>query len=269
MSMKKNIILFPECWEDVRQREWEYLLSLRVKIAVTPGIELKDVKRAWCRYVLKERGCRMSSAQAYILCNQLSKTLDWMWRENPGNGTVELTYDSTVNLLPRWKGLLGPASHGADLTFGEFRVAVQMMNAYTTTHERIYLYRLAGMLYRPVVKGKKEPFSISRMDVYQERLKKMPESLLWGVYAWFASFCNYLFSGIFILDGMEVCFSPLFEAGKSEGPSLGMNSVLFSIAESGIFGNVDEVDNTQLMRVLMKLLDDKQKADNLLKQMKK
>lgn len=265
----KKIIEFPTDWDEVRPAEWEYLLKLRQKLATKKGISLLDVKRDWCRYVLESRGAKINRYQAYILVNQLANTLDWMWKTDE-SGTVTLTFDSTVNLLPVWKRLLGPASHGADLTFGEFRTAVQMMNTYTTTHDVMYLQCLAGMLYRPVIRQKKEPFILERMNEYQQRVRKMPGELLWGIYVWFSSFCQFLFTGTFVIDGNEVCFSSLFEK-KSEnvGPSLGMNSILFSVAESGIFGNVADVDNTQLMQVMLKLLDDKQKADNLLKQTKK
>lgn len=92
-----------------------------------------------------------------------------------------------------------------------------------------------------------------------------------GVYCWMASFCEFLFNGTFILDGCEVCFASIFtSSGKDNTPeqSLGMNSILFSVAESGVFGGIEEVDNTQLLRVLLKLLDDKQKADAILKSAK-
>jgi hypothetical protein len=48
-----------------------------------------------------------------------------------------------------------------------------------------------------------------------------------------------------------------------------MNSVLYSVAESGVFGNVDATDDTQLLRVMMKLLDDKQRADEMMRNLKK
>ena len=50
--------------------------------------------------------------------------------------------------------------------------------------------------------------------------------------------------------------------------SLGMNSVLYSVAESGIFGNADATDDTLLLRVMMKLLDDKQRADEMIRNLK-
>ena len=44
-----------------------------------------------------------------------------------------------------------------------------------------------------------------------------------------------------------------------------MNGVLFSVAESGVFGNFDETDNTLLLKVMMKLLSDKMQADEILR----
>lgn len=55
------------------------------------------------------------------------------------------------------------------------------------------------------------------------------------------------------------------DANKPIERSLGMSGILFSVAESGIFGNIEKADDTLLLRVLMKLLDDKYKADALLK----
>lgn len=47
-----------------------------------------------------------------------------------------------------------------------------------------------------------------------------------------------------------------------------MNSVLYSVAESGIFGNADATDDTLLLRVMMKLLDDKLRADEMIRNLK-
>ena len=48
-----------------------------------------------------------------------------------------------------------------------------------------------------------------------------------------------------------------------------MNSILFSVAESGVFGNARATDDTLLLRVMMKLLDDRQRADELMRNLKK
>lgn len=284
--MKHKGIEFPECWEEVRPTEWLHLLKIRDKLMRQPGLELVDIKREWCAYVLKNRGYRFrSNVEDMRLVDGLAKTLDWMWRagedeERQGGTVVELTYDCTVNLLPAWRYLRGPMSHGADLTFGEFRQAAAVVNKFNAEHDPADLQALCGILYRKPVKDKgcimREPFRPQQMNRYMGLVRDMPVWVQWGIYAWFAYFCQYLFTGTFLIDGLELCFAPVFDRHKKSKDAepgviqnLGMNSVLYSVAESGIFGNVDATDDTLLLRVMMKLLDDKQRADEMLRNLKK
>lgn len=273
--MAKSIIEFPECWEEITTREWVYLLKLRQMLIVLNGkADLIDIKRMWCRYVLKSRGVSSfrRSTDFNILTDRLASTLDWQWRVT--DNVIELTFDSTVNLLPSWHIYHGPASHGADMMFGEFRYAVTQMNDFTQNNDIAALNNLCAVLYREVdYNGERIPFTQSVMRDNADRFNAMPVYLRWGVYAWFASFCKFLQDGVFVIDGQEITFAPLFKGGSGNGDavgsqSLGLNSILFSVAETGVFGSIDDVDNTQLVRVLLKLLDDKQKADSLLKSIK-
>lgn len=278
--MKKEDVIFPDCWEEVLPSEWQYLLKLRHKLMTQKGVTLKDVKIEWCRFVLHNRRFRQDVGKTdfLILIYELSNTLDWMWGVNDDQ-FIELTFNSTVNLLPRWGKLVGPLSHGGDLTFAEFRHAVILFNQYNATQESIYLSCLVGMLYRKPGKnvGKKtfdgqyrEEFNPARIDLYAKRIEVMPEWVQYGVYAWFAHFCDYLLTGEFIVDGSQVCFSSIFERkkeseGDNQSQNLGMNAILFSVAESGIFGNLDEADKQPLLRIMLKLLDDKQRAESFSK----
>lgn len=277
--MKEKDIQFPECWEEVKPAEWLHLLKIRNKLTyVGVGITLRDIKREWCRFVLVNRGFRMGKKNVddFVLIDKLTETLDWMWQVSEDGKEVELIYDSTVNLLPSWGRYRGPLSHGADITFAEFRHAVTLMNLYNQDKDVITLRALCGTLYRlpgmdPRRKkfdGKyREDFHPSRTTLYAERMKLMPEWIMWGIYCWFAYFCQYLIEGDFILDGKQVSFSSIFERNTASGnkQDIGMNSILFSVAESGIFGNVQEADNELLLKIMLKLLDDKQRADSLLK----
>jgi hypothetical protein len=288
--MKKDKELeFPDCWEEVLPAEWMYLLKLRETLIVRQGITLRDVKCAWCDFVLRNRGLRGTDKTAYLLLvdKLADKHLGWMWHVGE---EVELTFDSTVNLLPKWRGLVGPRDHGEDLTFGEFRHATALMNAYNDTGDFTNLLAFCGTLYRKPGKkvGKsdfdgnyRESFHPSRLELYANRARLMPPHIAWGIYAWFGAFCKHLLEGAFIIDGKEVSFAPLFtrkkggdrngdngSSGSSSGQDLGLASIRFSVAESGIFGNAAETDATPLLQVLMKLLDDKQRADAMLESIK-
>lgn len=284
----KTQIEFPDCWEEVKPLEWLHLLKNREKLMTKPGISLIDVKREWCAYVLKNRGYVFrSKVRDMLLVNDLADTLTWMWQSvedtrNDGAVVAEmvLTYDSTVNLIPEWRYLRGPMSHGADMTFGEFRHAAAAVNRYNSEHNPVDLQALCAILYRPSVKKKgcvaREPFREQYMNRYMGLVERMPGWMQWGIYAWFAYFCEYLFTGIFIIDGLKLCFEPVFARSKrdkdarpDEVQNLGLNSILYSVAESGVFGNARATDDTLLLRVMMKLLDDKQRADEMMKNFKK
>ena len=278
-----NEIEFPDSWDEVLPSEFYHILKLRNKLMNVKGVTLADIKLDWCRFVIQNRGIRPVNKQTdyYLLIYKLSQTLEWMWRVDD-EGVVELTFTTTANLFPEWKNLRGPLSHGADLSFSEFRHAVILFNQYNETHEPELLDCLVGILYRKKgpFYGKKnfdgryrEDFMPARIDLYASRVRVMPAHLKYGVYLWFAYFCEYLLSGEFIVDGSQVCFAPVFERKKddsqSDMQSIGMNSILFSIAESHIFGKVSETDEQPLLKIMLKLLDDKQRADYLLNKTKK
>lgn len=275
--MEKKEIIFPDCWEELTPSEWQYLLKLRAKLESDNRINLMDVKREWVHFVLKGRGWRdgFRAVEPLVVIENAARSLEWMWRVYE-NGVIELTFDSTEQLLPKWRKYRGPKSHGADLTFGEFRHALTYCNAYTQEHRPEMLTALCGVLYRRAGISElgqwRESFNENLMNYYGNRIYLMPDYLKWGVYAWFSSFCRFLTEGTFIIDGHEVCFAPVFSRSKGEDPadqSLGLNSILFSVAESGVFGSMKETDHAPLLRVLMKLLDDHNKAEALRKEMKK
>ena len=275
---KEKDIEFPDSWDELTPREWTFLLRLRHALAEQRGITLQDVKRAWCFQTLRWRGLkfrRKDAVDGMNLVDRLSRTLDWMWRTGEEDGSVALDFRTTKNLLPRWKNLEGPQSHGAGLTFGEFRAATAAMNLYTQDHMPSDLLALVAILYRrPDGQGKRLPFDPDLLPAYMRAAKRMPPWLQWGVYAWFASFCQYLTEGTFLIDGQEVCFAPVFarrdpDAPRPSGQDLGLNSILYTVAESGVFGTADDTDRAPLLRVLLKLLDDKQRADELMKRYKK
>ena len=277
--IKDKHIDFPDCWEEVSPDEWVYLLDLRHKLMTRRGVTLTDVRRAWCAFVMKRRGYKFrhkNDTDDMILVDRLAGTLDWMWSvESEGDSLlVTLTVDTTQNLLPEYRGLHGPQSHGADLTFGEFRAATAAMNLYTQDHIPSDLLALVAVLYRhPDTDGKRLPFDTDRLPRYMIDARLMPDWMQWGIYAQFAFFCDYLTHGSFVIDGQEVTFAPVFarrdpNAPRSSAQDLGLNSILYTVAGSGVFGTAADTDRAPLLRVLLKLLDDKQRADEMLKRMK-
>lgn len=240
-------IEFPTCWEEVKPQEFIYLLKLRQYLIDKPGVSLTDIKLKWCDYVLSNRGAKRKNDQRYLLLAQLAETLSWQWKVT--DNLIELTYDSTVNLISKIGKYIGPKSHGADLTFFQFRKGITIAQEYDATSDPECLVQLAALLY---------PGSQGRFQRY----------ILFGIYAWFAYFTQFVFSGTFIIEGKEVCFAPLFESSEEDKEdNLGLSGILFSVAESGVFGTATDVDKIEVLQILLKMLNDKQQADYLAERM--
>ncbi len=260
--MKQRYIEIPDTWQDLTPDDWREVLKIRQKVVDNGGrySEL-DIKTETARVLLKNRGVKLQlNNPNYVqLVGQVAASLGWLWQ---AEGTVvSLVYKDTRNLLPKVREWLGPADHGQDLVFGEFRQAFVHLKAYEQTQTVTPLHALAGLLYRPCDgRSRRLPYDDDSIDEKIARGQQMQPWQVWGIYAWFAWFCEYLTTGTFIIDGCEVCFAPLFahESQKSHGAHEGnsLQQICLTLAESHVFGTARDVDNTPLLTVMQKLLMD-------------
>lgn len=244
-----------------------------------PKLTARDILCDFVDFLLGRKKFFLPVQQERYLCLvfALADKLEWMFGYED-DGKVGVNFNTTMNLLPSIDGLLGPQSHGSDLSFGEYRKAVEFYNKYTIDHNSEALSALVGILYRHPSKAKidamfdgnyREPFNENIIHVYIDHATHLPEYLKYGVYLWFSHFCSYIVDGgDFTIEGNELCFSPIFDSTPTDEDapvenSIGMLAVLFTLADSGTFGNAQETNKTNLFKVLLKLLHDKQTADNL------
>lgn len=273
-------VMYPEYWDELTEKDWREMLKLRQRLVEKPveGLTVGDVRNEAARCLLLNRGLRTRSSddKYFLLVRKAGMKLDWLWKED--DGKLELTYRTTVNLLPKWDKLHGPVSHGGDLSFGEFKDAITLCKAYDRAmqdepggdHDDL-LRQLAGLLYRNRdTKSKKRvrrvAYDLDGPEAQLARGRRMPGWFVWGVYAWFSFFCEYLATGVFIIDGEEVCFSKVFGTGKGDGhggDEIGLNSIALTLSESHVFGDFEDVLHTPLMRVMLKLLHDSNQAERI------
>jgi len=266
---KQRYITLPETWDELTEADWREVLKIRHLIATTDHAwTVEDVRIETARAMLRNRGVRQqpNNSQWLTLVSQLAQSLDWLWKADEGH--LSLVYRSTENLLPKVRQWLGPLSHGSDLVFGEFRQAIAHLKAYESDQNPTALCALAGLLYRPEASRqqkqerqlRRQPYDWDSLDDKIGRGRQMQPWQQWGIYAWFAYFCEYLTTGIFIIDGEEVCFAPIFRSQESGGGSQesggGMQQICLTLAESHVFGTARDVDHTPLLTVMLKLLQD-------------
>ncbi|MPN65175.1 hypothetical protein SDC9_212954 [bioreactor metagenome] len=72
------------------------------------------------------------------------------------------------------------------------------------------------------------------------------------------------------MDGNTVSFESLFERSAIDEDTkpvtnIGLMSIVFTLADTGTFGNADKTDDTMLFPILLKLLHDKNAVDRLKK----
>jgi hypothetical protein len=279
--MKRKKII-PECWEELTSDQFVYLLRKVFVMMENPAITKDDVLRDFADYILGRRHYinPWLKNDYLLLVNEAAKIMEWIFSLQLATNANELPvialdYNSVHNLIPEYRGLKGPQSAGFDLRFKEYRTACWMYNNYTVEHDIDSLNGLVGILYRKEAKTTKpsfngdfrEPFNQYHLAKYAKRVAYWPEHIKWGIYLWFGYFCQYLMTGDFSIEGNDISFAPLFSAesdpeGKRDD-SLGMTSILFTLAESRTFGNVDETDNALLFKVMLKLLNDDITAKNL------
>lgn len=275
--MMGKIIEIPEMWEELTPAQFKYLLKSVFKMMANRSITTDDVLHDFSDYLLGRRKIvyPVQKERYLSLVHNIAEKLGWIFRIE--DDQVILNFETTQNLLPYLRKLLGPQSHGSDFRFGEYRTAVEYYNKFTKEHNPIFLNCLVGILYRKPNKNisdvhfdgnYRQPFNQHLIGQYAKQVKNIPEHLKWGVYLWFGYFCKYIIEGTFIIEGNEVSFSSIFGHGSSEPASkkensIGMTAVLFSLADNGTFGTAKETDETELFKVLLKLLHDKNTLDEL------
>lgn len=268
MKQKQRYVEIPNCWEELTPEDWREVLRIRQKVVAHGGrySEL-DITTETARLLLKNRGVKtqINNPKYIQLVGDMAKTFGWLWHVE--GTTISLVYKNTRNLIPKVREWLGPMDHGADLTFGEFRMAFAIMRNYEQHPSERDLNVLAGLLYRPEASEQMKheqqlrrwPYDWDDFEQKEKRGQQMERWQVWGIYAWFAYFCEYLTTGAFIIDGEEVSFAPIFlsasEGKKGDGGG-GMSQICLTLAESHVFGTAKDVDRTLLLTVMQKLLMD-------------
>lgn len=150
---------------------------------------------------------------------------------------------------------VGPSDGFESVKFGQYVEAMALFFDYAEFQERKTLEKLFATLYRP---------KISFLPKKLWQLHRLDEGILYGVYLLFASFQEYVANGTIFYNGQEIDLSIIYQNDSkipdSKIPGIGMKSILFDLAASGVFGAKYEVEQTPLWEVLLRLYDSKKKS---------
>lgn len=196
----------------------------------------------------------------------LSTLIDTFFYDDKDNTGVKLDF-MTVPIksnLVKFTRLFGPADYMTDLTFGEYNDALRCFNDFNATQDNEMLYILVAILYREkyFFKNKRKEYDSTRLDKQAQKIKKYADpGFVYGVYLTFASFQKELPSFKLPWGGEELDMNVLFGNDKKDTKetntyaSIGLDQICFTMAESGAFGNLEEVKKANFWEVMVRMYD--------------
>ena len=279
LEINHKTYLFASKLEELTKKEYLYLLQLAF-IEQSGHIKMADFRtfliyrllhiRKTCRYYL------MSDEKQYLIHENiisLAATLDSFFESKiiDGKESIVLRLDTFKNLIPSYDGLIGPADALTNCSFFVYKEAFNYFLNYAINHDENDLNRMIATLYRPQVNflrfrklrskwdgSAQQPLTPdSNPDIFNKRVRKIskwPAYVKTGIELYFSACVDYLRTGRPTIDGAEIDFSILYSSNKETGPSgIGITGLLYSLAESKVFGNIYETSNTNLYDVLVRL----------------
>lgn len=164
--------------------------------------------------------------------------------------------------------LHGPADALQNCTYEE--VFVHAQNAlldFSNTQNAESLNELVAILYRPAKKGKRPKFDPEKTNGHLELVKSLHEEIKFGVYLFFASCHKFITTAtdLNIGGGTSVNIAELFKPDPTQGKSKGIGPVgiIYSLAESGVFGNAKETARQNVYDVLIRMVQLNEQAKKM------
>lgn len=197
--------------------------------------------------------------------------------DKDGIESVSINPKFCTQLVPRVKvgsrWYIGPGDLLSDLTIFEFKETSWRIGKYSETRDERYLNEIFAVLYQRggLIKNRKvrcvvvETHGSASLQQrnYNRSLKAavhVPHGLKFMIYLFFIGCMNWLREESIEIDGNDIQFGCLFpnsrdngNEGESENDT-GMAGILFQMAESGVFGNMEQTSKVSMWDVFLRLL---------------
>jgi len=205
----------------------------------------------------------------------ISEKLDFMFVHEPtedGKINLKVNFPFTKNLIPKYQGFIGPDDLMDDVTFLEYKNAhVAAMEFLKSNDETDLNWFVATLYRRPVLRWWKKPtYDEFKTKKIAEKVSCWPFSVKYAMLLNFMAWEEYIRTGAFVIDGNEISFSILFKRSEDDGDDAGtgLTGLLFTIAETGVFGNVKATSEQNLYDILFRLYQVQREKMEMEKRMK-
>lgn len=194
----------------------------------------------------------------------LSELLESFFIEK--EGAKHLVFDYIHNPVKTMKykvlSFQGPKDGFENMTWKQMIDGIGELHAYRESKKPESLLKLFSMFY--LRKG--ESYGKIDLDKRMDYFKDVDIRFVYGFYLLFTSFVTFLMADAVIkVDGRDINLSLLFARDEDDEeseaaaavdlPELGLRSTAFQLAESGVFGTMDELDHSNAWTVLLRMYD--------------
>lgn len=265
---KKGMYYLPEDLTQCDKRQYIEMSALILELqAGTLSYEAFRVHALYKLLNMKPVNKSINDEDKYSKVYQLSELIDSFFETNEDKERVIKQYyihNPIPDFLNSVTPYTGPSDEFNNVTFGEYVDCLQYFIDFNQTKEPHYLYKMLAVMYRPkrysVLNWSREAYDESKVEKRANRFKHLHIGIVYGFYLYFASFQKYLTTASVFIQGNEIDFSVLFEEPKnkqkeSKLPGLGMKAVMYSMAESGVFGDLQKVRKTPIWEIFIRMYD--------------
>lgn len=160
--------------------------------------------------------------------------------------------------------LIGPQDALLDCSYGEVGYANNNFLDFSRTGDIKYLNALVTALYRPKIDEERIAFNQKELK-HAPLVEAVPEEIKFGVYLWFASCMKWVSTNqsLDIGGGVSVDVSVLFKQSKSAGKNFGFVGVIYSLAESQVFGDAEKTAAQNYYDILIRMAQMHAEAEKL------
>ena len=272
---------FPSCLEEMTGDQFIFFMDMLLKFE-SGSIDIDEFK---CKLVMNFLDIRMTGryyllkkekqedilSKIYLLSGLIDSFFTEEVREEKSVFVLKMSF--IKQFLPKIAGkYYGPEDGLSNCTFCEYRTAYGYYKAYLNSKQEDDLNHLIAVLYRP-----KRKFLCVRRELpgYDGQLRtlftaksnprfietramqigKLSMAIRYGIFLFFAGCNEYLTSGEITIEENKIDLSLLYKKSSSDSPDpgIGLVGLLYSIAETHIFGSIDETDNQNIYDIMIRL----------------
>ncbi|NYJ27508.1 hypothetical protein [Allomuricauda sp. ARW1Y1] len=219
----------------------------------------------------------------------ISKLANGFFSKKTQDGQKVVKMDFYRQLVPTIKAngkiFYGPSDALFNTVYGEFIDTLSHFNDYSTSGQIEHLDMMIATLYRPkrmfgwfrnlIGKyrlDKRREYNPELTAKYAKSLRGLNLHEKHAIYLYVSSSINFLLNAeaLDIGGGNTLNIASIFEKpdGNQKGSGVGMLSTLYSIAETKVFGNINEVAKQNTIDVFAFLVDQKHKMKENEKRLK-